>query len=142
MEDTEESNENFKKYEYVAEESNKNKDSGPYPQGDNVNDKVSKSGIEMAFFEIKEPYVGNNNQPKCVDAEGKCKIAREGVSKINIYPKKWILTPEIIKVRDVCLAGVMDHEVKNENKSCFDPNFDANVDEFHVDENRNKCQCQ
>ena len=77
---------------------------------------------------------GNNNQPKCVDAEGKCKIAREGVSKSVIYLKKWSLSPEIIKGIGVCLVGVMDNEVQG-NRG-FYQKFDADFDEFNVDEEK------
>ena len=53
-----------KEYKHVAEESNKR------------------------FKKYENAHVGKNNQPEGFDAEGKCKIAQEGVRKSGVYPKK------------------------------------------------------
>ena len=63
-----------------------------------------------------------NNQPMCVDAEGTCKISREGVSESDIYLEELSVPPELVKMSNVCLAGVMYHEVEHEKRDCFYPN--------------------
>ena len=90
----------------------------------------------MAFVENKVSQNGNHNQPKSVDVKGKFEMTQEGVSKSGIYLKKWSLPLEVVKARNVFLAGVMDHVVRHKNESCFDTNYDADVDQFD-DRNKN-----
>ena len=74
------------------------------------------------------------------ESDGPCRISSEGLGIVDavkeVYLKKWSLPPEIVEVSDVCLAEVMDHGIEHEKRDCYDPNYDANVDEFDVDKNK------